>query len=393
MPLIEELADASAPGEEHAPSALTPLERRVEKEWEDQLALAKEQEAGADVSDVPVRDLYGEQSVHNYPDVHNDWGDGAHAPLSADATGWNTAYRAQLEHAMAIVRDSNDALRGLKKVREVRRDIDEGVELGEARGRTAEEALAEFELDRAEAAARVARRRRASLEAEAAEREASLSRVEGLRELPDFITARAKELRERREAIEARGGRPFGEELTGAGRVEGADASPAVDEARLGRSKSTNEADASSPLADAHREWLAALGEARGAPTEKAETIGETHDEGGEREGTDAGEAGGGPRAGTADASFAESLPTGDDSPETSFFENLTHMSPLKRAAAGRTEEADFWNRDVYGAEDGLEVDDELEAFEAEMAKLCAAEVADARRESAGGPRAGGAEE
>ena len=68
-------------------------------------------------------------------------------------------------------------------------------------------------------------------------------------------------------------------------------------------------------------------------------------------------------------------------------------MSPLKRAAAGRTEEADFWNRDVYGAEDGLEVDDKLEAFEAEMAKLCAAEVADARRESAGGPRAGGAEE
>ena len=89
MPLIEELADVSAPGEEHAPSALTPLERRVEKEWEDQLALAKEQEAGADVSDVPVRDLYGEQSVHNYPDVHNDWGDGAHAPLTADATGWN----------------------------------------------------------------------------------------------------------------------------------------------------------------------------------------------------------------------------------------------------------------------------------------------------------------
>ena len=192
MPLIEELADASAPGEEHAPSALTPLERRVEKEWEDQLALAKEQEAGADVSDVPVRDLYGEQSVHNYPDVHNDWGDGAHAPLSADATGGTRrAARSSTPWRSSGTRTTRCGQKKCARCARHRR----GVEGGETHGRTAE-ALAEFGLERAEAAARVARRRRPP-RGRAAEREASL-RASGDTELPDFITARAKELRGRR---------------------------------------------------------------------------------------------------------------------------------------------------------------------------------------------------
>ena len=87
-------------------------------------------------------------------------------------------------------------------------------------------------------------------------------------------------------------------------------------------------------------------------------------------------------------AASAESLPRGLF-PETSFFENLTHMSPLKRAAAGRTEEADFGTATQRG---GRPEDDKLEAFEAEMAEPVPPRCGREARER-GGPWAGGAEE
>ena len=111
MPLIEEMADVSdgpsgaPPDPDENYAAFT--ERRLEKEWEEQLEMARAANVGVDEHDVDVRDLYGEQSVHNYPDVHADWGDARHARATvaraardagafpnAEASGWNTEYRA-----------------------------------------------------------------------------------------------------------------------------------------------------------------------------------------------------------------------------------------------------------------------------------------------------------
>ena len=82
MPLTEEMADVSD-GPSGAPDPdgnYVATERRLEKEWEEQLEMARAANVGVDEHDVDVRDLYGEQSVHNYPDVHADWGDARVTP-------------------------------------------------------------------------------------------------------------------------------------------------------------------------------------------------------------------------------------------------------------------------------------------------------------------------
>ena len=177
MPLIEEMADVSdgpsgaPPDPDENYAAFT--ERRLEKEWEEQLEMARAANVGVDEHDVDVRDLYGEQSVHNYPDVHADWGDARHARATvaraardagafpnAEASGWNTEYRAQLEHAMGVVRDSKEVMKNLKTIRRRKKDIDEGVEVGHLRGKSAKEANREWEASRAERRERERRRRR-----------------------------------------------------------------------------------------------------------------------------------------------------------------------------------------------------------------------------------------
>ena len=74
--------------------------------------------------------LHGEQSIHNYPDMHREWGDDAHVGLRAAAarsaraagafpnhetSGWNSEYRAQLEDAMAVMADSRDVMKNLRQ--------------------------------------------------------------------------------------------------------------------------------------------------------------------------------------------------------------------------------------------------------------------------------------
>jgi hypothetical protein len=122
MPMIEEIVDEPA----RAPAPLVSgcpdpeelyrekTQGRIDREWEDQLARAKEANGDVDQNDVDDRALYGEQSEHNYPDMHADWGD-ADAGLKAAAarsaraagiftnhmsSGWNSEYRQQLEDAM-----------------------------------------------------------------------------------------------------------------------------------------------------------------------------------------------------------------------------------------------------------------------------------------------------
>ena len=201
MPLIEEMADVSdgpsgaPPDPDENYAAFT--ERRLEKEWEEQLEMARAANVGVDEHDVDVRDLYGEQSVHNYPDVHADWGDARHARATvaraardagafpnAEASGWNTEYRAQLEHAMGVVRDSKEVMKNLKTIRRRKKDIDEGVEVGHLRGKSAKEANREWEASRAERRERERRRRAraATAEAEAAaEREGPIAGLKSFR--------------------------------------------------------------------------------------------------------------------------------------------------------------------------------------------------------------------
>ena len=143
--------------------------RRIAQEWRDQLASAREANAGLDEHDVDARELYGEQAVHNFPDVHEDWGDAkvmaaraarmrAMAEMSPDSealsasaeqSGWNTAYRAGLENALDAVRDSKKMMRNLRTIRQRQKDMDEGVEIGHLKGKTAKEANAEWEKQQA----------------------------------------------------------------------------------------------------------------------------------------------------------------------------------------------------------------------------------------------------
>ena len=193
--------DASAPGEEHAPSALTP-ERRVEKEWEDQLALAKEQEVARTCPTSPCATCTASRACTTTPTCTTTGRTARTPPLR----GRHGLEHGVLRAARARHGDRpgpNDALRGLKKcarcgATSTRAPSRRGARAhgrGGARGVRA----------RARGGGRACSAASARLpEAEAAEREASLraSRVSGA---PDS-SPRAHELRERREAIEERGG-------------------------------------------------------------------------------------------------------------------------------------------------------------------------------------------
>ena len=349
--------------------------RRIDKEWRDQLASAQEANAGLDEHDVDARELYGEQAVHNFPDVHEDWGDAkvmaaraarmrAMAEMSPDSealsasaeqSGWNTAYRAGLENALDAVRDSKKMMRNLKTIRQRQKDMDEGMEIGHLKGKTAKEANAEWEKQRLEARDAERRRRVAAAELAAANARATESKksVAGLPSLPDFL---------KRSSLDADG--------------EGAEA-------------------AARALAAKHGEWIRTLDENRLAPASVEERVSEakkkkdassndaaspTHapENGRLANGTSRGDEA---RTTRFDESVTEELPNEDNS---AFFENLTSLSPLRRAARAKTDRGeDFWAREMWG-DDDFDADGEMESAEAEMAKLCAAEISSAKRLSVG---------
>ena len=183
--------------------------QRIDKEWRDQLASARDANAGLDENDVDARELYGEQAVHNFPDVHEDWGDAkakaaraarmrAVAEMSPDGkeglerTGWNTAYRAGLENALDAVRDSKTMMANLRSIRSRQKDIDDGVEIGHLKGKTAKEANAEWEKQRLEARDAERRRRAAAATLAAKQKTGAESSSDfgerfGLPSLPDFL--------------------------------------------------------------------------------------------------------------------------------------------------------------------------------------------------------------
>ena len=85
-----------------------------------------------------------------------------------------------------------------------------------------------------------------------------------------------------------------------------------------------------------------------------------------------------------ASESLTESVANEEDT-ETSFFENLTSLSPRRARRAPKTDrDGNFWNREMWGAETTSTPCGEIESAEAEMAKLCAAEISGARRLSVG---------
>ena len=342
--------------------------QRIDKEWRDQLASARDANAGLDENDVDARELYGEQAVHNFPDVHDDWGDAkaraaraarmrAVAEMSPDGkeglerTGWNTAYRAGLENALDAVRDSKTMMANLRQIRSRQKDIDDGVEIGHLKGKTAKEANAEWEKQRLEARDAERRRRAAAATLAAktmagAESSSDSGERFGLPSLPDFL---------KRSSLDV-------------GDDSGAEA-------------------AARALAEKHGEWIRTLDE--GNPMAKEETRRDAEAEAEaeaaeEKEKANAsvvpGPSPDEPRAAAeldpADASFVSS-----DLPEdTSFFENLTSLSPLRRAARAKTDrDEDFWNKEMWGGDD-FDADGEVESAEAEMARLCALEISSARR-------------
>jgi len=342
--------------------------QRIDKEWRDQLASARDANAGLDENDVDARELYGEQAVHNFPDVHEDWGDAkakaaraarmrAVAEMSPDGkeglerTGWNTAYRAGLESALDAVRDSKTMMANLRQIRSRQKDIDDGVEIGHLKGKTAKEANAEWEKQRLEARD-AERRRRAAAATLAAKQKAGdptssdFGERFGLPSLPDFL---------KRSSLDV-------------GDDEGAEA-------------------AARALAEKHGEWIRTLD--GGNPMAKEETRAIANEaeaeaaEAKEEKKTNAsvvpGPSPDEPRAAAeldpADASFE----TSDLPEDTSFFENLTSLSPLRRAARAKTDrDEDFWNKEMWGGDD-FDADGEVESAEAEMARLCALEISSAR--------------
>ena len=342
--------------------------QRIDKEWRDQLASARDANAGLDENDVDARELYGEQAVHNFPDVHDDWGDAkaraaraarmrAVAEMSPDGkeglerTGWNTAYRAGLENALDAVRDSKTMMANLRQIRSRQKDIDDGVEIGHLKGKTAKEANAEWEKQRLEARDAERRRRAAAATLAAktmagAESSSDSGERFGLPSLPDFL---------KRSSLDV-------------GDDSGAEA-------------------AARALAEKHGEWIRTLDE--GNPMAKEETRRDAEAEAeaeaaNEKKQTNASvvpgpspdESRAAAELDPADASFVSS-----DLPEdTSFFENLTSLSPLRRAARAKTDrDEDFWNKEMWGGDD-FDADGEVESAEAEMARLCALEISSARR-------------
>ena len=382
-----ELASDAAGASGDAPDA--GYARRIDKEWRDQLASAQEANAGLDEHDVDARELYGEQAVHNFPDVHEDWGDAkvmaaraarmrAMAEMSPDSealsasaeqSGWNTAYRAGLENALDAVRDSKKMMRNLKTIRQRQKDMDEGMEIGHLKGKTAKEANAEWEKQRLEARDAERRRRVAAAElaaANAAESTESKKGVAGLPLLPDFL--KRSSLDADGEGAEAAGralAAKHGEwirTLDGEGGMEAKDMEAKERQSKERRTSSASadsDVDASTPT----KPLGAKPGRSR---DESAESLSADHrDAGGFKE------------------SLTESLSNEEDT-ESSFFENLTSLSPLRRASRAKTDrDEDFWNREMWGGDD-FDADGEIESAEAEMAKLCAAEISGARRLSVG---------
>jgi hypothetical protein len=343
--------------------------QRIDKEWRDQLASARDANAGLDENDVDARELYGEQAVHNFPDVHDDWGDAkakaaraarmrAVAEMSPDGkeglerTGWNTAYRAGLENALDAVRDSKTMMANLRQIRSRQKDIDDGVEIGHLKGKTAKEANAEWEKQRLEARDAERRRRAAAATLAAKQKAGAESSSDfgerfGLPSLPDFL---------KRSSLDV-------------GDDEGAEA-------------------AARALAEKHGEWIRTLDEGNPMAKEETRAIAKEAEaeaaEAKEEKKTNASVVSGPspdePRAAaelaTADASFE----TSDLPEDTSFFENLTSLSPLRRAARAKTDrDEDFWNKEMWGGDD-FDADGEVESAEAEIARLCALEISSARR-------------
>ena len=363
--------------------------RRIDKEWRDQLASAQEANAGLDEHDVDARELYGEQAVHNFPDVHEDWGDAkvmaaraarmrAMAEMSPDSealsasaeqSGWNTAYRAGLENALDAVRDSKKMMRNLKTIRQRQKDMDEGMEIGHLKGKTAKEANAEWEKQRLEARDAERRRRVAAAELAAANARATESKksVAGLPSLPDFLKRSSLDADgEGAEAAARALAAKHGEwirTLDGEGGMEAKDMEA---KERQSKERRTSSASADSDV------------DASGTPTKPlGAKPGRSRDESAESLSADHRDAGG------FKESLTESLSNEEDT-ESSFFENLTSLSPLRRASRAKTDrDEDFWNREMWGGDD-FDADGEIESAEAEMAKLCAAEISGARRLSVG---------
>ena len=360
--------------------------RRIDKEWRDQLASAQEANAGLDEHDVDARELYGEQAVHNFPDVHEDWGDAkvmaaraarmrAMAEMSPDSealsasaeqSGWNTAYRAGLENALDAVRDSKNMMRNLKTIRQRQKDMDEGMEIGHLKGKTAKEANAEWEKQRLEARDAERRRRVAAAELAAANARAteeSKKSVAGLPSLPDFLKrsdaadADGEGAEAAARALAAKHGEWI-RTLDGEGGMEAKDMEAKERQSLDERQSADSDVDASVPTKP--------LGAKPASRDESAESLTADHrDAGGFKE------------------SLTESLSNEEDT-ESSFFENLTSLSPLRRASRAKTDrDEDFWNREMWGGDD-FDADGEIESAEAEMAKLCAAEISGARRLSVG---------
>ena len=360
--------------------------RRIDKEWRDQLASAQEANAGLDEHDVDARELYGEQAVHNFPDVHEDWGDAkvmaaraarmrAMAEMSPDSealsasaeqSGWNTAYRAGLENALDAVRDSKKMMRNLKTIRQRQKDMDEGMEIGHLKGKTAKEANAEWEKQRLEARDAERRRRVAAAELAAANARATESKksVAGLPSLPDFLKRSSLDADgEGAEAAARALAAKHGEwirTLDGEGGMEAKDMEAKERQSKERRTSSAS-ADSDADASGTPTKPLGAKLRSAASRDESAESLSADHRK----------------------ESLTESLSNEEDT-ESSFFENLTSLSPLRRASRAKTDrDEDFWNREMWGGDD-FDADGEIESAEAEMAKLCAAEISGARRLSVG---------
>ena len=363
--------------------------QRTDKAWRDQLSSAQAANTGLDENDVDALELYGEQAVHNFPDVHNDWSDAraravraarirAIVDISPDSgglsaslepSGWNTAYRAGLENALDAVRDSKQTMRRLKTIRQRRKDLDEGVAFGHLEGKTAKEANVEWEKRRLEARDADRRRRVAAADLAAKSRaEARAWRVPGLPSLPDFLkrsslnaeTSLGVEAAAR--ALAAKHGQWI-RALDAAGAASSASVAEARDASAEPPARALSDAAAAQPQTP--RATASRRDGASPAPS-RARL-----------------EVGGGsaiPVEGTRACS--EGCPS-----VASFLENLTTLSPTRRAARAKTDrDEDFWARDVRGG-DARDADGAIESAEAEMAKLCAAEISSARMLSAGEDR------
>ena len=335
---------------------------RIAQEWKDQLEANKNTTGSHDETDIDNRALYGEQAVHNFPDVHADWGDATVMAARSNAakllrekmaengsapsfhdTGWNTEYRAGLELAMATVRDSKQTMGNIRAVRALTKDIEDGVEVGHLKGKTAKEASVEWEQERFERLEAEARKRRAAAEvaAKSAAREnKSQQDVAGLPALPDFLK-------------------------------------PATQE------DSTAALAAASALGAKHDEWIQTLGGDRVGGT--AETASEKDEDATLSESTTPSKHSEDPRD---ESNVDESNVDPDDDPDDSFFANFTSLSPLRKAAASKTASENFWGKEMWGADgenfEERNLDDALATAEAEMAALCALEISKARKLSLG---------